>query len=270
MLNDDDLQRYARQVIMPDIDEQGQQKLAAAKVLVIGAGGLGAPVILYLAAAGIGEITILDDDKVALTDLNRQIIYTMQDFGSSKASQAAAAVAQLNPVINPVYIDARLTADNAETLISAHDIIVDCSDNPETRQLVGRTCHHMKRPLVFGGAVQLEGQISVFQSGVEGYTDTPCFSCVFPAMPDAQQAPRCSQVGILGPVTGVIGAMQALETIKLCLGLGTNLTGRLVLFDGRDMRTMEIATAKNPHCACCGVQDHPAGAKPRPKDDRAL
>ena len=251
MLNDDDLERYSRQVIMPDIDEQGQQKLAAAKVLVIGAGGLGAPVILYLAAAGIGHITILDDDKVALTDLNRQIIYTMQNIGASKASQAATAATKLNPVIVAEHLDARLSPDNAATLIEAHDIIVDCSDNPETRQLVGTSCHHLKRPLVFGGAVQLEGQVAVFQSGIDGYTDTPCFSCVFPAMPNAQQAPRCSQVGILGPVTGVIGAMQALETIKLCLGLGTDLTGRLVLFDGRDMRTMDIATAKNPDCPCC-------------------
>lgn len=254
MLNDDDLHRYARQIIMPEIDEQGQQTLAAAKVLVIGAGGLGAPVILYLAAAGIGQLTILDDDKVALTDLNRQIIYAMPDIGAGKARQAASAATNLNPVITPTYIDARLNPDNAETLIKAHDIIVDCSDNPDTRQLVGRTCHHMQRPLVFGGAVQLEGQISVFQSGLDGHADAPCFCCVFPAMPDARQAPRCSQVGILGPVTGVIGAMQALETIKLCLGLGTNLTGKLVLFDGRDMRMMEIATAKNPHCPCCGIQ----------------
>lgn len=252
MLNDADLERYARQVIMPDIDEQGQHKLAAAKVLVIGAGGLGAPVILYLAAAGVGNITILDDDNVALTDLNRQIIYTMPDIGASKSRQAATAVTRLNPAITATYLDARLTSDNAETLIRAHDIIVDCSDNPETRQLAGTSCHHLKRPLVFGGAIQLEGQLSVFQSGVTGHTDTPCFCCVFPAMPDAKQAPRCSQVGILGPVTGVIGAMQALETIKLCLGLGTNLTGKLVLFDGRDMRTMEIATSKNPDCPCCG------------------
>ena len=261
MLNDDDLERYARQVIMPEIDEQGQQRLAAAKVLVIGAGGLGAPVILYLAAAGIGKITILDDDKVALTDLNRQIIYMMQDIGTSKARQAANAITRLNPVITATPIEARLTADNAETLIRAHDIIVDCSDNPETRQLLGTSCHHMQRPLVFGGAVQLEGQLSVFQSNIDGYTDTPCFHCVFPAMPNTQQAPRCSQVGILGPVTGVIGAMQALETIKLCLGLGTSLTGKLFLFDGRDMRTMEIATTKNPDCPCCGV---PASSGHRP------
>ena len=251
MLSDDDLERYARQVIMPDIDEQGQQKLAAAKVLVIGAGGLGAPVILYLAAAGIGQITILDDDKVALTDLNRQIIYAMPDIGASKAVHAARAATKLNPVIMAEHLDARLTPENAETLIRAHDIIVDCSDNPETRQLVGTSCHHLKRPLVFGGAVQLEGQVAVFQSGIDGHADTPCFSCVFPAMPNAQQAPRCSQVGILGPVTGVIGAIQALETIKLCLGLGTDLTGKLFLFDGRDMRTMEITTAKNPDCPCC-------------------
>ena len=252
MLNDDDLERYARQVIMPEIDEQGQLTLAAARVLVIGAGGLGAPVILYLAAAGIGGITILDDDKVALTDLNRQIIYAMPDIGAGKASQAAKTVAKLNPAIAAKHIDARLTSDNADTLIQAHDIIVDCSDNPETRQLVGKTCHKIKRPLVFGGAIQLEGQVAVFQSSIDGHTDTPCFCCVFPAMPDAKQAPRCSQVGILGPVTGIIGAMQALETIKLCLGLGTNLTGKLVLFDGRDMRSMEITTTKNPACPCCG------------------
>lgn len=253
MLNDDDLQRYARQVIMPDIDEKGQKKLARSRVLVIGAGGLGAPVILYLAAAGIGKITILDDDDVALTDLNRQIIYGNANIGKGKAVQAAAAATALNPEIDATYIVTRLVHGNAETLIGTHDIIVDCSDNPETRQLTGAVCHTIKRPLVFGGAIQLEGQLAVFQSGIDGYENTPCFDCVFPAMPDIRQAPRCSQVGILGPITGVIGSMQALETIKLCLGLGTSLTGKLVLFDGRDMRMMAIATAKNPDCRCCGT-----------------
>ena len=253
MLNDADLERYARQVIMPDMGEAGQEALLAAKVLVVGAGGLGAPAMLYLVSAGIGNITIIDDDMVSRSDLNRQIIYQTQDIGCQKSKQAAAAAKKLNPDIKISTLPVRATTNNIRKLVAAHDVIVDCSDNVEARYLVGDTAHREKTPLVFGGAVRTEGQIAVFQSGVAGFEDSPCFRCVFPAMPDASQAPGCSEAGILGPVTGVIGSMQALEVIKLITGIGSNLTGRLILFDGFNGSTMQITTRKRSDCMCCGV-----------------
>jgi adenylyltransferase/sulfurtransferase len=254
MLNDADLERYARQVIMPDMGEAGQEALLAAKVLVVGAGGLGAPAMLYLVSAGVGNITIIDDDMVSRSDLNRQIIYQTQDIGSQKVKQAAAAARKLNPDIKLSTLPVRATIGNIRKLVAAHDVIVDCSDNVETRYLLGDTAHREKTPLVFGGAVRTEGQIAVFQSGVAGFEDSPCFRCVFPAMPDASQAPGCSEAGILGPVTGVIGSMQALEAIKLVTGMGSSLTGRLMLFDGFNGSIMEIATKKRSECMCCGAK----------------
>ena len=254
MLNDADLERYARQVIMPDMGESGQEALLAAKVLVVGAGGLGAPAMLYLASAGVGTITIIDDDLVSRSDLNRQIIYQTQDIGSQKGKRAAAAAKKLNPDVKISTLPVRATISNIRKLVAAHDVIVDCSDNVETRYLLGDTAHRSKTPLVFGGAVRTEGQIAVFQSGVAGFEDSPCFRCVFPAMPDASQAPGCSEAGILGPVTGVIGSMQALEVIKLITGMGNNLTGQLILFDGFNGSIMQITTRKRSECICCGVR----------------
>ena len=254
MLSDTDLERYARQVIMPDIGEAGQEALLAAKVLVVGAGGLGAPAIMYLASAGVGNITIIDDDIVSRSDLNRQIIYQTQDIGCQKNKQAAAAAKKLNPDIKLSTLPVRATIGNIRKLVAAHDVIVDCSDNVETRYLLGDTAHREKTPLVFGGAVRTDGQIAVFQSGIAGFEDSPCFRCVFPAMPDASQAPGCSEAGILGPVTGVIGSMQALEVIKLITGMGSNLTGQLILFDGFNGSIMQITTRKRSECICCGVK----------------
>lgn len=255
MLSDTDLERYARQVIISDIGEDGQQMLLDAKILVIGAGGLGAPVVMYLAAAGVGNITIMDDDAVTLSDLNRQIIHTTESIGTLKAKQAAAAAAAINPDIHVSVLPMRATVGNASKLIMAHHIVIDCTDNVATRYLIGDLAHQAKVPLIFGGAVRTEGQVSVFQSGIAGYEDSPCYRCLFPSMPDKRQAPGCSEAGILGPVTGIIGAMQGLEAIKLVLGLGTSLTGRLVLFDGRQMEFTEIAVAKRADCLCCGTAE---------------
>ena len=252
MLNDKDLERYARQAIMPAIGEAGQEKLLAARVLVVGAGGLGAPVILYLAAAGIGTLTIIDDDDISRSDLNRQIIYQDGEVGSSKSHHAANAASKLNPDINVSQLAVRLNSSNVEQLVTSHDVVIDCTDNAETRYLIGDASHHCGRPLVFGGAVRMEGQISVFQSNVKGHYGSPCYRCVFPSMPDAKQAPRCSEVGILGPVVGLVGTMQALETIKLILGQPRTLTGRLLLIEGTGSDFIEIHTAARPDCNCCG------------------
>ena len=252
MLNDKDLERYSRQVIMPAIGEEGQEKLLSARVLVVGAGGLGAPVILYLAAAGIGTITIIDDDDISLSDLNRQIIYRDDGVGSSKSHHAANAASTLNPNIHISQLAVRLNGDNVEKLVTSHDVVIDCSDNFETRYLIGDAAHHCGRPLVFGGAVRMEGQVSVFQSNIKGHFGSPCYRCVFPSMPDAKLAPGFSEAGILGPMAGLIGTLQALETIKLILGQPRTLTGRLLLIEGIGTDFMEIQTTARRDCSCCG------------------
>ena len=252
MLSDENLERYARQVIMPDIGEDGQERLLAARVLVVGAGGLGTPVIMYLAAAGVGTISLIDSEFVELSNLNRQITHTTASIGNPKVDQAAAMARALNPAITVTPIQGRLEDGNMATLLTSHDLVIDCSDNVDTRYRIGDGAHHHGIPLVFGGAVRTEGQLAVFQSGVTGHQDTPCYRCVFPDMPDIQQAPGCSEAGILGPITGVIGTMQALEAVKLILGLGSTLTSRLVLFDGRNSGFMEISTAARPDCPTCG------------------
>ena len=253
MLSDTNLERYARQVIMPDIGEDGQERLLAARVLIVGAGGLGTPVILYLAAAGIGTISLIDGEYVELSNLNRQITHTTASIGDAKVDQAAAMARALNPAITITPIQGRLEDGNMDTLLASHDLVIDCSDNGETRYRIGDGAHRHGIPLVFGGAVRTEGQLGVFHSGIAGQPGTPCYRCVFPDMPDLQQAPGCSEAGILGPVTGVIGSMQALETVKLILGLGSSLIGRLMLFDGRNGSFMEISTAARADCPTCGT-----------------
>lgn len=252
MLNDQDLERYARQVIMPSVGEEGQKRLLASKVLVVGAGGLGAPVILYLASAGVGHITIVDDDRVSLSDLNRQIIYRTEDIGTDKAKLAAKAAQSVNPSITASHRVTRLTIRNADRFVTAHDVVIDCSDNPDTRYCLGDAAHHKRKPLVFGGAVRTEGQMAVFQSSVPGYTGTACYRCVFPSPPDAKQALGCSEAGILGPVTGIVGSLQALETIKLCLGQTSNLTGSLLLIEAGAAEFIKISTGPRQDCICCG------------------
>ena len=253
MLSDDDLERYARQAIMPAIGEEGQEQLLAARVLVVGAGGLGAPVIMYLAASGIGTITIIDHDHVSRTDLNRQVIYKDSDVGLLKSQQAAIAARAINPAIHISQLGQRLSSGNVEQLLKAHDVVVDCTDNAEARYLLGDAAHAASKPLVFGGAVRMEGQVSVFQSSVKGHLGSPCYRCVFPAMPDAKQAPGCSEAGILGPVAGLVGTLQALETIKIILGQPRTLTGRLLLIEAAGSDFMEIQTIARLDCSCCGA-----------------
>lgn len=251
MLSDENLERYARQVIMPEVGEDGQERLLAARALVVGAGGLGSPVILYLAAAGIGTITILDDERVELTNLNRQIAHTTASIGTPKVEQAAAAARALNPAITITGQPERLDDDNVDRLLETHDLVIDCSDNVETRYRLGDASHRTATPLVFGGAVRSEGQLALFDSGRD--PSSPCFRCVFPDMPDAQQAPGCSEAGILGPVTGVIGTLQALTAVNLLLGTGGTQTGKLLLFDGPGAGFMEISTSRRAGCATCGA-----------------
>lgn len=253
MLDDDQLTRYARQVILPEFGEENQERLLASSVLVIGAGGLGAPLIQYLAAAGIGRLRIVDDDKVELTNLNRQVTHTTSRIGSAKANSAAAMVEALNPdcVVEPIIT--RFTEDTAADLIAGMDVIADCSDTPETRYRVNDAAHRKSVPVVFGGAVRMEGQITTFASGRD--PSSPCFRCVFPQTAGHDLAPRCSEAGILGPVTGVIGTMMAMEVLKQCLlpetPLGEGLVGRLMLYDARGQSFMPIKINPRPDCPLC-------------------
>ena len=231
MLNDKDLERYARQAIMPAIGEDGQEKLMAARGLVVGAGGLGAPVILYLAAAGIGTITIIDDDYISLSDLNRQIIYRDGDVGSSKSHHAANAASTLNPNIHISQLSIRLNGDNVEKLVTSHDVVIDCSDNFETRYLIGDAAHHCGRPLVFGGAVRMEGQVSVFQSSVKGHFGSPLSMC-FSVNARCQTSARLLRGGHSWPSCWFDWHTTSTRNYKTNSWPARTLTGRLLLIEG--------------------------------------
>ena len=255
-LDDADLNRYARQLILKGMDEAGQQKILKSKLLVVGAGGLGAPLLLYLAAAGCGHITIIDGDNIEPSNLNRQICFGNSAIGKPKASTAAAMAQKLNPRITINAIDAWLDAENAPSLIKKNTIIADASDRPEMRDLINRLCHENRKVMVFGGASRLEGQIASFRSGLDN--TAPCFACLFPDLTATSQLPRCSETGILGAITGIIGTAMALEILKQCLlperSFGENLTSKLLLYDGTDNFMRVIRINKKRDCAVCGIK----------------
>ena len=252
MLEDADLERYARQLIIPDFGEEAQQALLDSHVAVIGAGGLGAPAIQYLAAAGIGRLTIIDDDRVDPTNLNRQTVHAASDIGKPKADSAREAALAANPGISVEAVEARFEAGLAGDLVGDARVLVDCSDNAPTRYAVNEASRRLGRVMVFGGAVRLEGQLSSFDPGRD---DSPCFACVFPETPGEDLAPRCSEAGILGPVTGVVGSMMALEAMRHCLKpaepAGPDMVGRLLLFDGGATGFSTIKVARRPDCPAC-------------------
>ena len=252
MLDDADLERYARQVVMPDFGEEAQQALLGSHVAVIGAGGLGAPAIQHLAAAGVGRITIVDDDEVDASNLNRQVVHTTGDIGRPKAESARDAALAINPGIGVVAAAGRFDAGAAEGMVGDARVLLDCSDNPETRHAVNTASRKLGRVMVFGGAVRVEGQLTSFDPADES---SPCFACVFPETPGQDLAPRCSEAGILGPVTGTIGALMALEALRHCLKpaepAGPDMVGRLLLFDGKAMEFTAVAVARDPGCPAC-------------------
>ncbi len=250
LLSDAEIERYARQLVMPELGETGQAKLRAARVLVLGAGGLGAPVLVGLAGAGVGQLTIIDDDVVDITNLNRQFIHQTSGLRTSKANSAEDFIHQLNPYISVTCQQVRFDEQNAHTLTSGHDLVIDCTDNPETRYLVNTVCQKLGTPLIFGGAVRSDGQITSF---VPNDPDSPCLRCIFPHTNlDYDQAPNCSNSGILGSTTIVIGGLQAAEALKIIAGFGTPLIGRLLLFDGLANHFTEIEVAPDPACPICG------------------
>lgn len=247
-LTDAQLERYARHVILDEVGEEGQLRLLASKVCVIGAGGLGSPVLLYLAAAGVGTLGIVDFDTVDVTNLQRQIIHTADDVGDAKVASAAEKIEALNPEVRVIEHRTRLTASNALELLEPYDLVVDGSDTFESRYLANDACHFLGKTLVSASLVRFEGQLTTFKTAEGG----PCYRCLFPTAPDPSLAPRCDTVGIFGAIAGVMGALQATEVLKELLGLGAGMTGRLLLYDALDQATHTVRTKRDPNCALCG------------------
>lgn len=246
-MNDDELQRYSRQIMLPDFDVAGQERLLSAKVLLIGAGGLGSPIALYLGAAGIGRLTIVDDDDVDSSNLQRQIAHREKDIGVNKAVSAAASVRALNPAAEVTAIEHRLAEPELSLQISAADIVVDATDNAESRYSLNAACWQAGKPLVSGAAIRWEGQVSVFDPN---QPSSPCYQCLYPEL-DAGAALNCAENGVMAPLVGVIGSLQALETIKHLATGGSSLVGTVVFFDGKYGEWQRIKLTKNPSCPVC-------------------
>jgi molybdopterin/thiamine biosynthesis adenylyltransferase len=248
-LKDEQLERYARHIILREVGGAGQAKLLGARVLVVGAGGLGSPLILYLAAAGIGTIGVVDFDIVSLSNLQRQIAHGTKDIGRLKTDSAADAVAAINPETKLVSHSIRIEADNAAELISGYDIVADGSDNFVTRFLIADACYFSKRTLVSAAVTQFDGQLATYKAHEGEY---PCYRCLFPAPPPPEEAPNCSEAGILGAAAGVMGALQALEVMKEIIGLDDSLAGRLLIYDALSTQFRNVKVPRDPQCALCG------------------
>ncbi|SYZ56339.1 molybdopterin-synthase adenylyltransferase MoeB [Xanthomonas arboricola pv. juglandis] len=246
----DFLERYSRHLRLPQVGLEGQQRLARSRVLLVGAGGLGSPAAFYLAAAGVGQLRIVDDDVVDRSNLQRQILHVEDSVGIAKVSSAAQRIAALNPRVQVQARQARVTADNVDALLEDVDVVVDGADNFPARYLLNDACVKLGKPLVYGAVQQFEGQLSVFDAGRKR-GQAPCYRCLFPEPPPAEFAPSCAEAGVLGVLPGVIGLLQATEAIKLLLGIGDTLTGRLLSFDALAMRFREIRLPPDPQCPVC-------------------
>jgi adenylyltransferase/sulfurtransferase len=246
--SEDEIHRYSRHILLGEVGGIGQARLRAASVLIVGAGGLGSPLALYLAAAGVGRIGIVDDDVVELSNLQRQIAHGMADLGTGKAESAAAAARAINPEVRIETHVTRLSAENAKALIGDYDIVCDGSDNFATRFLVADTAVRMHRTLISAAVLRFEGQLSTFKPHVGG----PCYRCLYPEAPPDGLVPSCSEAGVLGAVTGVMGTLQATEVLKEILEIGTGLSGRLLIWDAMDMRFRTINIPRDPACRTCG------------------
>jgi sulfur-carrier protein adenylyltransferase/sulfurtransferase len=249
-LSQEEILRYSRHLLLSDVGIAGQQRLRASRVLLIGAGGLGSPAALYLAAAGVGTIGLVDYDTVDITNLQRQILYGTRDIGRPKLEPAAERLGDLNPNVRIEPFDTRLTSANALDIVREFDLVIDGSDNFPTRYLINDACVITGRPDVFGGIFRFEGQATVFAAA-----DGPCYRCLFSEPPPAGSVPSCAEAGVLGVLPGLVGAIQATETLKLILGLGEPLVGRLLLIDALGMRFRTIAIRRDPECPACGTRE---------------
>jgi molybdopterin/thiamine biosynthesis adenylyltransferase len=249
-MNDNQLLRYSRHILLDEIGIEGQQKLLDAHALVIGAGGLGSPAAYYLASAGIGRITLVDNDTVDLTNLQRQILHTTERIGQPKAQSGRQTLMQINPDIGVVALTERADGERLGALVQQATVVLDCSDNFATRHAVNRACVTHKVPLVSGAAIRFDGQISVFDPR---RADAPCYACLFPPVQQFDEV-MCSTMGVFAPLVGIIGTMQAAEALKLVAGIGESLAGRLLLLDARSMEWTSIRVARDAGCAVCGKQ----------------
>lgn len=249
-LSHDEIKRYSRHLIMPEVGMEGQKKLKAAKILLVGTGGLGSPTAMYLAAAGIGTLGLVDYDVVDVTNLQRQIIHGTKDIGVPKIDSASATLADLNPYVTIIKHEVPLTSENALDIIKNYDIVIDGTDNFPTRYLVNDACVMSGKINVYGSIFRFEGQVSVF-----GAADGPCYRCLFPSPPPPGLVPNCAEGGVLGILPGTIGTLQATEAIKVILGVGKPLIGRLMLYDALEMTFDTVKVKKNPACPVCG--EHP-------------
>ena len=247
-MNDEQLLRYSRHILLPEIGVEGQEKLLAAHALVIGAGGLGSPAALYLASAGVGTITLADGDAVDLTNLQRQILHTTAAIGRPKAASGRDTLARLNPEVRVVALEERLDPERLGELVARADVVLDCTDNFATRHAANRACVKHRRALVSGAGVRFDGQISVFDLRRD---DSPCYACLFPEDATIEEE-RCAVMGVFAPLTGIIGATQAAEALKLLAGAGEPLCGRLLLLDALGMEWRSIRLKKDPACRVCG------------------
>lgn len=255
-LSDEQLLRYSRQIFLPEVDEEGQQRLAQARVLVLGLGGLGSPVALYLAGAGVGQLVLVDPDQVELSNLHRQILHRTESVGTPKTESARAALHALNPEVQVITHTGKLDESDLLDEVGLADVVVDGTDNFAARFAVNRACVRTRTPLVYAAVVGMEGQASVFRADRD---DSPCYSCLYQDLdqhPDAGQPgsnwENCSGQGVLGPVAGIISCIQATEALKLLLGIGDSLQGRLLLLDARSMEFQSFRLNKDPHCQVCG------------------
>jgi len=253
-LTDEQLERYARHIVLKEVGGAGQAKLLKARVLVVGAGGLGSPLLLYLAAAGVGTIGVVDYDVVSLSNLQRQIVHDTAALGNMKTESAARTLERVNPNVRVERHAVRLVAANARALMHAYDIVADGSDNFATRFLINDACFFEGKTLVSGAVAQFDGQVATFKPHVTQSDGGhyPCYRCLYPEAPPAEAVPSCAEAGILGALAGVVGAIQAVEVIKEILGLGDTLAGRLLIYDGLNARLRSVALKADPSCALCG------------------
>ncbi len=247
-MDDNQLLRYSRQIMLPQVDVAGQETLLDSRALIIGAGGLGSPAAMYLAAAGVGHIAIADPDTVEISNLQRQLLHGGDDLGRAKAASAQDTLNAINPDVQVTSLEARLSGEALAVQVQQADIVLDCSDNFDTRFEVNAACVRHRTPLVSGAAVRMEGQLSVF---LPGTGDSPCYACLY--RQGENEDLTCSENGVLSPVVGVIGSLQALEAIKVLLSLGDNLCGRLVLFDGLSHEWRTLGLKRDPDCPVCGI-----------------
>jgi molybdopterin-synthase adenylyltransferase len=246
-MNDNQLLRYSRHILLQEVGIEGQEKLLAAHALVIGAGGLGSPAAMYLASGGVGHITLADGDSVDLTNLQRQILHTTASVGRAKACSGRDTLAQLNPEIEVNAITERLEGERLVQLVASADVVLDCSDNFATRHAVNRACVQLRKPLVSGAGVRFDGQVSVFDLRSTG---SPCYNCLFPEDSEPEET-RCAVMGVFAPLTGIIGTVQAAEALKLLAGAGESLNGRLLLLEVLGMEWRSVRLSKDPACKVC-------------------